>query len=194
MSIVRVGLIAICTSLLLAAPGCTLFFGKQAPVDKCKSKKLSASDVLQEAPIWVPDSPRRADMPAAGCIGGDGSFHSDRLCVVGQSSGLPSVAQSEGAARHDSLRVLANELATRMEQVLGTLPTPPSTNEIKTFSKELRNAIGSVTDTWQSPNCTTFAIAEAELADFELVVKGPSLSNDARSRLLDEADKVVGSP
>jgi len=41
---------------------------------------------------------------------------------------------------------------------------------------------------------TAYAIAEAELTDFELVVRGPTLSSEARALLLEDANKVIGLP
>jgi hypothetical protein len=124
-------------------------------------------------------------------ICGDGSVHVDHLCVVADVPDVSSIAQGEGTVRQKSLRLLGEELSVRMGRVLGGSATP---ERVTAFSKELRDAIGGVTDTWISPNCTAYAIAEVELTDFELVVRGPTLSSEARALLLEDANKVIGVP
>jgi hypothetical protein len=139
----------------------------------------------------VPGSPTGKDLPKNGCVGGDGSHHLDRLCVVARVEGMVSTAQSDTVARERSLRLLSDELRTRLARVLGD-STPP--DDVAAFSKRLRDVIGRVTGTWRSPSCTTYAIAEMTLADFTFVMQGPELSKDARKRLLHDADDVVGMP
>jgi hypothetical protein len=189
--IVRARLIAICTTVLLAAPGCALLVGKHHPVNECTPQDVSSSVALEKAPVWVPGSPMRKNMPENGCIGGDGSHHLDRLCVVGKVEGMVSIAQSDSTAGERSLRLLGEALNARLEQVLGSSAPPDG---VKTFSTQLRDAIGRVTGTWRSPTCTTYAIAEMKLADFTFVVQGPELSNEARTLLLDDPNKIIGTP
>jgi hypothetical protein len=188
---VRALLIAMCTTVLLAASGCALLFGKHHPVDTCIPQDVSSLVALEKAPVWVPGSPMRRNMPENGCIGGDGSHHLDRLCVVGELEGMVSIAQSDSTVREKSLRLLGQELNSRLGQVLGS-SVPPG--DVKAFSTQLRDTIGRVTGTWRSPTCTTYAIAEVKLADFIFVVRGPDLSNQARTLLLDDAGKVIGTP
>ena len=179
---------------LLATFGCALFGGDFEPPTVCESEGVSAAADLEDAPIWVTGSPQRANMPTTGCIGGDGSHHADRLCVVAAVEGLTSVQQAELTARKKSERLLGEELEARLGAVLaGASPQPPSA-EIKAFSKQLRDSIGHVTGSWQSPNCTMYAIAELELDDFKFVVEGPALSAGARALLLQQADAIAGTP
>ena len=131
----------------------------------------------------------RAGLPTSGCIGGDGSHHTDRLCAIGEVTGVTASAHADDIARQKSLRLLGEALAARLGPVLG--PTTPP-DEITALSKELRVVIGRVTDTWRSPTCTTYAIAEVTLDDFTYVVRGPALSPQARARLLEQAATVVG--
>jgi hypothetical protein len=187
----RAPLIVMCSAMLLAAPGCARLFGRYHPVDTCTPQGVSSSAALAKAPVWVPGSPMRKDLPQTGCIGGDGSHHPDRLCVVGRVDGMPSIAQAEGTARQRSLRLLGEALNARMLQVLGS--SVPA-DDVKTFSTQLNRVIGRVTDTWQSPNCTTYAIAEATLADFTFVVHGPELPSAARTLLLNNAATVIETP
>ena len=133
-------------------------------------------------------------MPSTGCIGGDGSHHTDRLCVVGKVENVPSIQQAELIARQKSLRILGEGLETRLGAVLaGASPQPPP-DEVKVFSKQLRDSIGHVTGTWQSPNCTMYTIAEVQRDDFKLVVEGPALSAGARALLVQQAEAIVGTP
>ena len=187
-------LIAVAALALLATSGCAKLFGKFEPVTECKPKGVSAAADLEEAPIWVTGSPRRASMPTTGCIGGDGSHHSDRLCVVGKVENFPSIRQAELTARKKSLRVLGQELEARLGGALAGASPQPQPAEVKAFSKQLRDSIGRVTGTWQSPNCTMYAIAELELEDFVLVVEGPALSAGARALLVQQADAIAGTP
>ena len=187
----RVGLITTCVILLLAAPGCTKILGKFRPVDECAPGHTPSADALAKAPAWVPGSPMRANMPQEGCVGGDGAHHLDRLCVVADVHGMTSIAQSEAVARQKSLRLLGDALESRIQPVLGPSAAPDA---VELFSKHLRDAIGRVTATWRSPDCTTYAIAEVKRTDFTFVVRGPDLSDDARALLLDQAAVVVGAP
>jgi hypothetical protein len=186
----RRGAIAIC-AVMLATPGCALLFGKHHPVDECEPKKVSSSQDVEKAPAWVPGSPTGTNMPKTGCVGGDGSHHLDRLCVVAKVEGMTSIAQSDTVARERSLRQLSDELRIRLVRVLG--PTT-SSDDAGALAKRLRDVIGRVTGTWRAPSCTTYAIAEMTLADFTFVVHGPELSKDARKRLLADAGEVVGTP
>ena len=187
----RVGLITICIIPLLAAPGCTKIFGKFRSVDECAPGHTPSADALEKAPVWVPGSPMRANMPPEGCIGGDGSHHLDRLCVVAEVHGMTSITQSENVAEQKSLRLLGDALESKIDHVLGPSADPDA---IDVFSKQLRDAIGRVTGTWRSPDCTTYAIAEVKRTDFTFVVHGPELSDTARALLLDKAAEVVGTP
>jgi hypothetical protein len=94
-------------------------------------------------------------------------------------------------ARTKSLRLLAENLNTRLQSVVGGSMTP---DEIKRMSQQLVEAIGRVTGTWQSPTCTTYAIAEIKLSDFRYVVEGPSSSAEIRATLLQNTDKIIGRP
>lgn len=185
----RTALLAIvAASALLNLSGCAQLFGEYQRPTVCKSKNVSASAALKDAPVWVPGSPMREGKPESG-ICGDGSVHLDRLCVVGDVANVSSIDQDEGKARRKSLRMLGEELDKRMRRVLGGSAPPDA---VTAASDQMRDSIGRVTDTWLSPNCTAYAIAEVETADFELVVRGPSLSADAKTLLLDNARNVVG--
>jgi hypothetical protein len=180
--------IAILT-VLLATSGCGLLFSKTGRVDECTPEKVSSSQALEKAPVWVPGSPMRAGLPTTGCLGGDGKHHTDRLCAVSEVTGKTAISQAEETARQMSLRLLGESLATRMGPVLGS--TTPA-DDVTTVSKELRGVIGRVTDTWVSPTCTAYAIAEVTLDDFTYVLRGPALSTTARTLLLEHAATVVG--
>jgi hypothetical protein len=187
----RAAVIALYGIGLLTVPSCGRLFGKHEPVDECRPRTISPSVALEQAPVWVPGSPMRRNLPQTGCIGGDGSHHLDRLCAVGEVTGMTSIVQSETVARQQSLRLLGEALNARLVQVLGAAARP---DDVEAFSTQLRDAIGRVTDTWRAPNCTTYAIAEMKRADFAFVVQGPQLSTEARTRLLDDAGQVIGTP
>jgi len=176
-------------TVLLAASGCTLIGGKHAPVDECTPENVSSSKALEKAPVWVPGSPMRVGLPTTGCLGGDGKYHTDRLCAVSEVTVMTAISQAEQTARQKSLRLVGEALATRMGPVLGS--TTP-TDDVTTVSKDLRGVIGRVTDTWVSPICTAYAIAEVTLDDFTYVMRGPALSTTARRLLLEHAATVVG--
>lgn len=184
----RALLITVCTTLLLASAGCTRLGGKFQSVDRCSSSHVLPEAALASAPKWVPGSPARATMPN-GCVGGDGMHHTDRLCAVAEVTDVDAVATSEDLAVTKSLRLLAEELDRRLQAVMGS---SASSNESRDLSKQLTTAIGRTTAHWRSPNCTVYAIAEIKLADFQFVIQGPSLSTEARTRLLSNADRIIG--
>lgn len=185
--------IVLVTAALLSTPGCTRIVGPK-PVTECRPKNVSAMAELEKAPVWVPDSPARAGMPDTGCIGGNGSHHTDRLCVVGDVQGIPSIEQALGIVRTKSLRLLGAKLQTNLSAVLSNQSHPPPDTQVTVFSKQLRDSIGRITDTWQSPNCRMFAIAELRRVDFVLVVEGPDLPPGSRALLLQSADQITGAP
>lgn len=187
-------LLAAATLALLATPGCANLFGKAAPVTECRSKSVSATTAVENAPVWVPGSPQRTNLPTTGCIGGDGSHHTDRLCVESKVENIPAIQQAELTARKQSLRLLGEKLETRLAAVLATASPPPQPGAIEALSKQLRDSIGRVTATWQSPNCEMYAIAEIELDDFRFVMEGPALPGPDRDLLVQQAETIVGGP
>ncbi len=185
----RAWLIIVYASAVLMTPGCTRLFGGFSPVDKCSSANRSAASALSKAPAWVPGSPARALLPA-GCVGGDGTHHPDRLCAVAEVEGVDATETATDLARTKSLRLLSEELERRLRRVGGSL----SAEQIKDLSKQLRTTIGRVTADWRSPNCTAYAIAEMTLTDFRFVIEGPRVSPEQRAALLGNTDTIIGSP
>ena len=185
----RTALLAIGTiTALLTMAGCAQSLGRYNRPKVCESSNVSSSDALKDAPVWVPGSPMREGKPASG-ICGDGSVHLDRLCVVAEVADVTSTAQAEGTLRKKTLRLLGEELDSRMRRIVGGA-TPAS--ELTDVSDQLRDTIGQITDMWLSPNCVLYAVAEVERGDFDAVLRGPSLSNDAKTLLLDRAEEVIG--
>lgn len=184
--------LAVACALATSALGCARTFGAFPAPEVCEPRTCAAGSELEKAPAWVPGSPTGAHMPD-GCVGGDGSHHSDRLCVVGEfaTEGTVSVVQTLGTVKQRSLRLLGEKLAERLGQVLGP---DVAAEKVTALSKQLRDSVGRVTDTWISANCTAYAIAEVRLADFELVIEGPQLTATERASLVAAADRIIGAP
>lgn len=187
----RPSFVTICTILLLALPGCTGLGGKFQPVGKCSPQGVSPTAALAKAPAWVPGSPTGSHMPTSGCIGGDGSHYPDRLCAVAEIEHVDAIDTATDLAREKSLRLLTEKLEHRLRDAVG--PATPS-EQIIELSQQLMAVISRTTGTWRSPNCTTYAIAEIQLADFQFVIQGPSVSTEVRAVLLSNADTIIGKP
>jgi hypothetical protein len=182
---------AVVAGALLVSSGCTRLFGDFRQVDKCSPSNVSDATALAEAPAWVPGSPAGANMPAGGCVGGDGTHYTDRLCAIATLQTPGAIETSTRLARTQSLRLLAEDLAVRLRSVTGGAMAP---DEVNSLSKRLVEVIGRVTGTWQSPKCTTYALAEMKLSDFQFVIEGPTLSKEVRATLLKNADTIIGRP
>ncbi|MDJ0851183.1 MAG: hypothetical protein QNK04_22650 [Myxococcota bacterium] len=108
----------------------------------------------------------------------------DRLCAVGRTEGIDTRRLARNTAIEASRRQLRAEVRGALESMLaGT--SPGGGQGLDTLARRITDATGRLAEdgTWESPNCTVYALTELELDHFMMVIEPADVSPAARSRI-----------